>query len=72
MTHFEGWENTWASFDDATVAAFREKTGLDARKDIKLGDFEDKNFRKWIDFRIATFTDFLKEIRENARAVNGA
>ena len=23
MTHFDGWENSWASFDDATVAAFR-------------------------------------------------
>lgn len=25
MTHFEGWENSWASFDDYTVAAFRVK-----------------------------------------------
>jgi hypothetical protein len=70
MTHFEGWENTWASFDGATVAAFREKTGLDAKKDLKLGDFQDPNFRKWIDFRIETMTDFVKEIRENARKVN--
>ena len=69
MTHFDGWEDTWASFDDATVAAFREKTGLDARKDLKLGDFKDTNFRKWIDFRIETMTDFVKEIRENARGV---
>jgi hypothetical protein len=70
MTHFDGWENTWASFDDATVRAFREKTGLDAKKDLKLGDFQDPNFRKWIDFRIETMTDFVKEIRENARNVN--
>ena len=70
MTHFDGWENTWASFDDATVAAFREKTGLDAKKDLKLGDFQDLNFRKWIDFRIETMTDFVKEIGENARNVN--
>jgi hypothetical protein len=70
MTHFDGWENTWASFDDATVAAFREKTGLDAKKDLKLGDFQDANFRKWIDFRIETFTDFMKEIRDNARTAN--
>jgi hypothetical protein len=70
MTHFEGWEDTWASFDDATVNAFREKTGLDARKDLKLGDFEDANFRKWVDFRISTLTEFLQEIRENARSVN--
>jgi len=70
MTHFEGWENTWASFDDATVAAFREKTGLDAKKDLKLGDFQDTNFRRWIDFRIETMTDFVEEIRQNARSVN--
>jgi endo-alpha-1,4-polygalactosaminidase (GH114 family) len=70
MTHFDGWEDTWASFDDATVAAFRQKTGLDARKEVKLGDFQDANFRKWIDFRIETMTDFVKEIRENARSVN--
>ncbi|HSP62678.1 MAG TPA: hypothetical protein VLQ90_06830, partial [Pyrinomonadaceae bacterium] len=28
MTHFTGWEDTWASFDDYTVAAFKAKTGL--------------------------------------------
>ena len=70
MTHFDGWEDTWASFDDFTIAAFRAKTGLDARKELKLGDFTDPNFRKWVDFRIATFTDFMREIRENARRVN--
>jgi hypothetical protein len=70
MTHFDGWDDTWASFDDATVAAFRAQTGLDAKKDLKLGDFQDANFRKWIDFRIATLTDFMREIRTNARGVN--
>jgi hypothetical protein len=70
MTHFDGWEQSWASFDDYTVAAFKEKTGLDAKKDVKLGDFQDANFRKWIDFRIETMTDFVREIRENARSVN--
>jgi hypothetical protein len=70
MTHFDGWEDTWASFDDFTIAAFKQKAGLDARKDVKLGDFSDANFRKWIDFRIATFTDFMREIRDNARYVN--
>jgi hypothetical protein len=70
MTHFDGWEDTWASFDDATVAAFHEQTGLDAKKDLKLGDFQDQNFRKWIDFRIETMTDFVKEIRQNAHSVN--
>lgn len=70
MTHFEGWENSWASFDDYTVAAFKGKTGLDAKKDLKLGDFQDANFRKWLDFRIDTLTDFVREIRDNARSVN--
>jgi hypothetical protein len=70
MTHFDGWEDTWASFDDATVAAFRQKTGLDAKKDLKLGDFHDENFRKWVDFRIDTMTEFMRDIRDNARSVN--
>jgi len=70
MTHFEGWEDTWASFDDYTVAAFRKKTGLDAKKDLKLGDFSDPNFRRWVDFRIQTITDFMREIDQNAKAVN--
>jgi hypothetical protein len=70
MTHFDGWENSWASFDDYTVAAFKQKTGLDARHDLKSGNFADPNFRKWLDFRIDTFTDFMREIRDNARAVN--
>jgi hypothetical protein len=70
MTHFDGWEDTWASFDDSTVAAFRKQTGLDARHDLKLGDFGDTNFRKWVDFRIETITDFLREIDQTAKAVN--
>jgi hypothetical protein len=70
MTHFDGWEDTWASFDDYTVAAFRKETGLDAKKDLKLGDFSDPNFRKWVDFRIRTFTDFMAEIDRSAKSVN--
>lgn len=70
MTHFEGWEDTWASFDDYTVAAFKKETGLDAKKDLKLGDFSDNNFRKWIEFRIQTFTDFMQEINRNVKSVN--
>jgi hypothetical protein len=72
MTHFDGWEDTWASFDDYTVAAFRKETGLDAKKDLKLGDFSDGNFRKWVEFRIQTFTDFMQEIDRNAKSVNPA
>jgi hypothetical protein len=70
MTHFDGWEDTWASFDDYTVAAFKKQAGLDARKDLKLGDFSDPNFRKWVEFRIQTFTDFMHEIDQNAKSVN--
>src|SRR5438477_4773733 len=70
MTHFKGWEDTWASFDDYTVAAFKKETGLDAKKDLKLGDFSDPNFRKWVEFRIRTFTEFMHEIDENAKSVN--
>jgi hypothetical protein len=70
MTHFTGWEDSWASFDDATVEAFRKQTGLDARKDIKLGDAEDPGFRKWIEFRIQAIDDFMAEIRRNAIAAN--
>ncbi|HID40248.1 MAG TPA: hypothetical protein EYP36_12145 [Calditrichaeota bacterium] len=70
MTHFESWEDTWASFDDYTVAAFKEKTGLNAKTDLKLGDFSDAHFRKWVDFRIQTICDFMREIDENVKAVN--
>jgi hypothetical protein len=70
MTHFTGWEDSWASFDDSTVEAFRKETGLDARKDIKLNDAEDPGFRKWVEFRIRAIDDFLSEIRTNALAAN--
>jgi hypothetical protein len=70
MTHFDGWEDSWASFDEFTVAAFRRKTGLDARKELKLGDVSDTNFRKWVEFRINTLTDFVREIRE-PRKISG-
>ena len=70
MTHFKGWEDSWASFDDGTVAAFKRKTGLDARKDIKVGDLNDPGFQKWVEFRIDTITDFMADIRKTAIAVN--
>lgn len=70
MTHFEGWEKTWASFDSYTVAAFKKTTGLDALKDIRLGDVSDPHFRRWIDFRIQTITEFMHEINTNVKAVN--
>lgn len=70
MTHFEGWWDTWASFDDYTVDAFKQQTGLDARQDLELGNFDDPRFRKWVDFRIETITDFMREIDENVKSVN--
>jgi hypothetical protein len=70
MTHFKGWEATWASFDIYTVEAFKEKTGLDAKNDFKLGNFTDPNFRKWVDFRIESLTDFMADVTKNAKSVN--
>jgi hypothetical protein len=70
MTHFDNWEDSWASFDDYTVAAFKAKTGLNAKTDLKVGDFRDTNFRKWVDFRIDALTDFVREIDANVKAVN--
>jgi hypothetical protein len=70
MTHFDGWEDSWASFDDYTVAAFRKQTGLDAKKDLKLGNFADANFRRWVDFRIQAITGFVQEIDQTAKSVN--
>ena len=70
MTHFTGWEDSWASFDDNSVAAFKAKTGLNPKTDLKLGDFRDANFRKWVDFRIEALTDFMREIDANVKAVN--
>jgi hypothetical protein len=70
MTHFTGWENTWASFDQYTVAAFRHETGIDALHDMRLGDISDPHFRRWIDFRIRAITDFMKEIDSNVKTAN--
>lgn len=70
MTHFDTWEDTWASFDNYTLAAFKAVSGLNAKTDIKLGDFNDPNFIKWVDFRIRTLTEFMKEVAENGRSVN--
>lgn len=70
MCSYKGWENKWASYDKYTVAAFKKKTGLDAKKAFVPGDFNNPAFLKWIDFRIQTITDFFKEIYENVKAVN--
>jgi hypothetical protein len=36
---------------------------------LKLGDFSDANFRRWVEFRIRTLTNFVREIRDTARSV---
>lgn len=70
MTHYPGWDSTWASFDKYTVAAFRKETGLNAMKDVKIGDFSNPAFVQWVKFRIRTITEFLEEIDENIKSVN--
>lgn len=70
MTHFEGWQNTWASFDDYTVEEFKRVTGIDAKKEIELGNYNDPEFIQWINFRMQTLTDFMEEINQNVKAVN--
>ncbi len=72
MTHFEGWEDTYASFDKYTVQAFKQKTGIDPLTQINLGDMTDPGFVKWLEFRLQTIDDFLAEIDRNAKAVNPA
>jgi hypothetical protein len=37
---------------------------------VKIGDFADPGFQKWVEFRIQTFTDFLAEIDHTAKSVN--
>lgn len=70
MTHFKGWENSWASFDKYTVTNFMKQTGLNAKTELDLGNFRDPNFRKWIDFRIKAISDFMKEIDANIKSIN--
>ncbi len=70
MCNYEGWENKWISYDDYSVKAFKEKTGIDARKDFTPGDFNNPAFLKWVDFRIQSITGFFKEIYANVKSVN--
>jgi hypothetical protein len=37
---------------------------------VRLGDFADPHFRQWVDFRIETITEFMREIDRNAKSVN--
>lgn len=70
MTHFDGWEDSWASFDKYTVAAFKKKTGIDALKQVKVGDWSDPNFVSWVNFRRNGISEFVSEVKENMKSVN--
>jgi hypothetical protein len=72
MTHFDKWEDTWASFDTYTVAEFKKRTGFDALSDFKPGDWNDPEFIAWVDFRISSMTEFMAEIDKNVKSVNPA
>ncbi len=70
MTHFRGWEDTWASFDNYTIEEFKKRTGINPKTDMELGDFSDPNFIKWVDFRIKSLTDFMQEVNDNIKSIN--
>lgn len=72
MTHFNKWEDTWASFDPYTVAEFKKRTGIDAFTDFTPGDWNDPEFIAWVDFRINSMTEFMAEIDKNVKSVNPA
>lgn len=70
MTHFEGWENSWASFDKYTVAAFKKKTGINALTQVKVGDWNDPNFVSWVNFRKNGISEFVADVKKNMNSVN--
>jgi len=72
MCHFKGWQDSWASFDKYTVAAFRKKTGINALKQVKIGDWNDPNFISWVNFRKSAISEFVSEVKENMKSVNRA
>jgi hypothetical protein len=72
MTHFDGWEDTWASFDTYTVEEFKRRTGINAFTDFKPGDWNDPEFIAWVDFRISSLTEFMAEVDKNVKSVNPA
>lgn len=63
MTHFEGWGSTWASFDTATVAEFKRRTGFDPYK-ADLGNFDDPIFREWVRFRMHAMDELVMRIHD--------
>lgn len=72
MGHFNGWKDSWVSFDKYTVAAFKKKTGINALKQVKIGDWNDPNFVAWANFRKSGISEFVAEVKENMKTVNPA
>ncbi len=72
MGHFKGWQKSWASFDKYTVAAFKKKTGINALKQVKIGDWSDPGFIAWVNFRKNAISAFVAEVKENMKSVNPA
>ncbi len=70
MTHFDKWEDTWASFDTYTVAEFKKRTGFNALTDFTPGEWKDPEFIAWVDFRINAMTEFMAEIDKNVKSAN--
>ena len=70
MTHFKGWEDTWASFDDYTVAAFKAKDRPGRQDGPQAGRFPRRRLPPWVDFRIDAITEFMHEIDMAAKSVN--
>lgn len=69
MTHFDGWGDTWASFDSATVAEFKRLTGFNAF-DADLGNFDDNVFRAWVRFRMNAMDEFVMRVHDTIKSAN--
>ena len=70
MTHFEGWEDSWASFDDYTVAAFKSRP---AWTHAKISSWATSPMPTSASGSISAsrpFTDFMQEIDRNTKSVN--
>ncbi len=67
MTHFEGWEDSWASFDNYTVAEFTRRTGLQPPENFSM---DNEAFLQWIRFRKDVITEFIRDVKSNITAIN--
>ena len=71
MTHFDGWEDTWASFDDLHGGGVPEedRAGREARSEDSETSPTRISASGWT-FGFRPFTDFLREIDVTAKSVN--